>query len=402
MAETDDAGRGSTPVKMNPDEVQIYVKGILRDLREMGVLRTLFDSALSGADAVALLERVWTTLDIPTGPLIGVGGVAATPKGPLVTIHGVNDSEQARSLLIALADGIANEGVGGALRAVPQLWTPVHNPDAALFGVVAGVCLKGHYDPLRPTYWIPALGSVEAVVEAALEWCQIPGGKNYACAASSNIECSTEQRRALVSTSLGWGSTTTLVSALSPDQIRTVEFGYEGTVYFGRLDPDNSWEPAVADLTRVLASVADHVQYGVIRRARIVQGLWDEFLAQRWPSISRLPGGVPRGGRTVVHHTLPEAHGVQLLGPDHILPSTLPEHWSSTRAGLDSMLLAHLHPAAWFEGSVEAWYGGLAPDSLTLQEARADLEPLLLTDERAQEAYTERFSLALPPQIRLP
>lgn len=402
MAETDDAGRGSTPVKMNPDEVQIYVKGILRDLREMGVLRTLFDSPLSGADAVALLERVWTTLEIPTGPLIGVGGVAATPKGPLVTVHGLNDPQQARSLLLALADGIANEGVGGALRAVPQLWTPLNNPDAALFGVVAGVCLKGHSDPQRPTYWIPAQGSLEAVIEAALEWCQIPEAKNYACAAWSNIECSTEQRRALVSTSLGWGSTTTLVSARSPDEIRNVSFGYEGTVYFGRLDPDNSWEPAVADLTRVLTSLADHVQYGVIRRARLEQAIWDEFLAQRWPSSSPLPGGVPMGSRTVAHHTLPDAHGVQLLGPDHKLPSPLPEHWTNTSAGRDSMLLAHLHPAAWFEGTVEAWYGNLAPDSLTLQQARADLEPLLLTDERAQEAQRQKYSQALPPQIRLP
>lgn len=402
MAETEDAGREAPPVMMNPAEVQIYVKGILRDLREMGVLRTLFDSPLSSADAVALLERVWTTLDVPAGPLIGVGGVAATPKGPVVTIHGLNDPEQARSLLLALADGIGNEGVGGALRAVPVFWTPVHNPDAALFGVVAGVGLKGHYDPQRPTFWIPAPGSLEAVMEVALGWCQIPGGKDYACAAWSNIECSTEQRRALVRTSLGWGSTTTLVSALSPDEIRIVEFGYEGTVYFGRLDPDDKWEPAVADLAGVLPSLADHVQYGVIRRACIVQGVWDEFLAQRWPSSSPLLEEIPRGGRTVVHHTLPDAHGVQLLGPDHKLPSALSEHWSITPAGRDSTLLTHLHPAAWYDGSVEAWSRGLAPDPLTLQQARADLGSLLLTDERAQEAHRERFSLALPPQIRLP
>lgn len=387
---------------LNTEEVQIYVKGILRDLREMGVLRTLFDSALSSADAVALLERVWTTLDVPAGPLIGVGGVAATPKGPVVTIHGLNNPQQARTLLLALADGIANEGVGGALRAVPTFATPVDNPDAALFGVVAGICLKGHYDPQRPRYWIPAPGSLEAVMDAALEWCQIPGGKNYACAAWSTVECSTEQRRALVSTSLGWESTTTLVSARSTDEIRIVDFGYEGTVYFGRLDPGNSWEPAVADLTRVLESVADNVQYGVVRRARLGQGLWDEFLAQRWPPSSPQPGWVPRLGRTVVHHTLPDAHGVQLLGPDHKLPSSLPEHWTVTPVGRDSRLLTHLDPAAWYEGSVEAWYANLAPDLETLQQARADLAPLLLTNELAEEAHKEMFSQALATQFPLP
>lgn len=344
----------------NSDEVQIYVKGILRGLGEMGVLRALFDSVLSNDDAVARLERVWSTLDVPTGPLVGAGGVAATPKGPLVTVHGLNDPQQARSLLFALADGIANEGVGGALRAVPQVWTPLNNPDAALFGVVAGVCLKGHYDPQRPVNWIPAPGSLEAVVGEALEWCEIPGGKTFACASWSNIECSTEQRRALVSTSLGWDSITTLVSTRSPEEIRSVSFGYEGTVFFGRLDPDDSWEPAVGDLTRVLASLADHVQYGVIRRARIEQGLWDEFIVQRWPSSSPLLEELPRGGRTVVHHTLPDAHGVQLLSPDHKLPSPLPRHWSITPVGRDSTLLTDSQPAAWYEGSVEAWYA-LAP-----------------------------------------
>jgi hypothetical protein len=236
----------------------------------------------------------------------------------------------------------------------------------------------------------------------SLEWCQISGGRNYACAAWSNIECGKEQRRALVRTSLGLDSITTLVCARSTDEIRIVNFGYEGTAYFGRLDPDDSWETAVADLTHILESVAGNVQYGVIRRARLGQGLWDEFLAQRWPSSSPRPGGVPRRGRTIVHHTLPDAHGVQLLGPDHKLPSPLPEQWSITPAGHGSTLLTHSDPAAWFNGSVEAWYGGLAPDPRTLQHARADLEPLLLTDERAQEARRERFALTLPPQIRLP
>ena len=352
MTETEDAGRGSSPEKMLPDAVQIYSDGILRDWREMSVLRTLFDSPLPSADAVALLERVWTALDVPTGSLIGVGGVAASPKGPLITIHGLKDLHQARTVLLALTEGIASEGVGGVLRAIPTFATPVDNPDAALFGVVAGVCLKGHYDPHHPMYWIPAPGSVEAVMDAALEWCQISGGKDYACGAWSNIECTTEQRRALVSTSLGWDSITTLVSARGSDDIRIVNFGYEGTLYFGRLDPDDSWEPAVNDLTHVLTSVADHVQYGVLRRARLGQGLWDEFLAQRWPSSSPRLGGVPRRGRTVVHHTLPDAHGVQLLGPDHKLPSPLPEHWRITPAGCDSRLLTHLNPAAWYEGTV--------------------------------------------------
>lgn len=113
-------------------------------------------------------------------------------------------------------------------------------------------------------------------------------------------------------------------------------------------------------------------------------------------------GGVPRGGRTIVHHKLPDAHGVQPLGPGHKLPSPPPEHWSVTPAGLDATLLTHLDPAAWYEGSVAAWYANLAPDPQTLQQARADLESLLLTDEGAQEAHRERFALARPPQLRLP
>jgi hypothetical protein len=101
------------------DEVHTYVQGILRDLAKLGVLQVIFESDLPLADAGTMLGRVWQRLDVPVDPLIGQGGVAATPKGPVITVHGLKSREQATDLLKRLAEGIAAEGKGGAYPGFP-------------------------------------------------------------------------------------------------------------------------------------------------------------------------------------------------------------------------------------------------------------------------------------------
>lgn len=378
------------------DEVHTYVQGILRDLARLGVLQVLFESDLPLADAVTLMERVWQRLDVPVDPLIGQGGVAATPKGPVITVHGLESTEQATDLLKRLPEAIAAERVGGSLRPIPRISTPVRSADAELFGVVAGMCVEGHADPVRPTIWVPAPGAMEALIETALDWCMIPKGTHYVRAAMASFKCTTDQRRELVTTGLSSESATSLTCAAGPDEIRNVSFGYEGTVYFGRLDPQNSWEPALSDLTDVVTSLADHLQYAAIRRSRLEKAQWFNFLDHWWPERPYLEYGMSQCGRVVADTYVPDAFGAQLLGPGHKLPP-LSEQWRSRPVGSDSTLLTHTDPTAWYEGAV-----GSVPNPQILEQARRELAPLLLTDKRAQEGHKQQFAQAPPPRLRLP
>ena len=378
------------------DEVHTYIQGILRNLAKLGVLQVIFESDLPLADAVTLIERVWQRLDVPVDPLIGQGGVAASPKGPVITVHGLKSKEQATDLLKRLAEGIAAEGKGGSLRPIARISTPVRSASAQLFGVVAGLCVEGHADPVRPTVWVPAPGAMEALIETALDWCMITGGTHYVSVAMASYKCTADQRRALVITGLSSDSATSLTCTAGPEEIRYVSFGYEGTVYFGRLDPQNSWEPALSDLTDVVASLADHLQYAAIRRSRLQKAQWFNFLDHWWPERPYLEYGMSQAGRVVADTYIPDAFGAQLLGPGHKLPP-LSEQWHSRPVGSDSTLLTHTDPKAWYEGAV-----GSVPDTQILKQARRELAPLLLTDERAQAGHKQQFAHAPPPRLRLP
>lgn len=347
-----------------------------------------------------MMERVWQRSDVSVDPLIGQGGIAASPMGPVITVHGLESREQAADLLKRLSEAMAAERIGGSLRPIPRISSPVISSDAPLFGIVAGMTTAGHADPVRPAVWIAAAGAMEALIETALDWCTLPGGTHYIHVGLANVTCTVEQRRGLLTTGLSSESATSLTCAAGAEEIRNVVFGYEGTVYFGRLDPQYAWKSALPDLTDVVTSLADHLQYAAIRRSRLQKALWSDFMDHWWPQRAYLAYGRSQG-RFVADTCCSDAFGAQLLGPGHKLPP-LSEKWRSRPVGSRSTLLIHTDAMAWFDGGSEDGYKSVLPEPTTLEHARLELAPLLLTDERASEAHKQKFAQAPPPRVRLP
>ncbi|MCA4135729.1 hypothetical protein, partial [Arthrobacter sp. M4] len=257
------------------DKVLIYAKGIISEWREMGTLRMLYQSPLDPQEAQEILTKTRDTLDLPTGPRIAPGGVAASPRGPVLTIHGVEQPEEADKILDDLGDALAAAGGFGTIRAVPLQRNPVDYTDVKLVGFTAGFCIEGHMDPQEPTVWLSRPETMEPVIEKALQWCVLAKGTYYVSSGWSTVRCTLEQCRDLLLTGMGLGTSARIACATREGLIRTVDFGYTGTVFFARLDPEDVWEPAVLDLTKVLASLASQIQYGAIKRTQLGAQLWD-------------------------------------------------------------------------------------------------------------------------------
>lgn len=371
------------------DKLQVYDKGIIRNWREMRTLRMVFQSPLSPAEAAALLEQVRSSLDLPAGPKVGPGGVALSPKGPVLTIHGVTTAEEADRILDDLGEALAGAGGSGSIRAVPQQRTPVDNPDVRMVGLTAGFCIEGHTDPQEPMDWINAPETMEAIIEKALQWFVMPGGTYYVSSGWSHVRCTLEQCRDLLITGMGIGiHSARIVCATDDGRIRSVAFGFTGTVFFARLDPEDVWEPAVNDLTEVLASLSGQIQYGAIKRTALGTLRWDWFTDYEWPARQYLMRGKSEAGRSIVETYVPEAFGVQLLGPRHSLPDST--QWLRQPVDSGRVLLIHRDLPAWFSGPL--------PDETTLARARDDLAPMLLTNEVADEAWKQRWAGAPTPQ----
>ncbi|MCA4135749.1 hypothetical protein [Arthrobacter sp. M4] len=120
-----------------------------------------------------------------------------------------------------------------------------------------------------------------------------------------------------------------------------------------------------------------------------VAGDRDWFTDYEWPERPYLMRGKSQAGRTIAETYVPDAFGVQLIGPRHRIPSGS-NQWRQEPAPGNRTLLIHRDPAAWFAGPL--------PEPLTLERAREDLAPILLTNEIADDAWKQRWAAAPPRQ----
>ncbi|MGY3378840.1 hypothetical protein ACVWYS_000797 [Arthrobacter sp. TE12231] len=360
------------------ESIRLFAKPIVRSWAKIGVLRAYFESELPEAAAVEVLERARASLELPAAGT-GLGGVAPCPLGTVVAIHGVASAAEARGLLAALASGLEAQGIHGSLQPPPDEDPLVGDPGLDMFGFTAGVCLPGQTGPEKISRRIVPPEVLDAVIDTALEWCRLPSGTHYVGTAWSYVKCTAEQRKALLATGTTPINLDSTARVTGPDEIRSVKFGDRGTVYFGRLDPDRRWEPAVADLTELLASLADQAEYGCIKRSRLGTALWDVFHDYDWPARPHLR--YASVGRVLMKSLVPGAFGVQLLGPGHRLPAPLAPIWKAEPAGAASTILQHTDLPAWFEGPL--------PEPETLEEARRSINPLLMTTAQAEEVRSK-------------
>lgn len=77
-----------------------------------------------------------------------------------------------------------------------------------------------------------------------------------------------------------------------------------------------------------------------------------------------------------------DAYGVQVLTDEHLQRATDLSRWRSESLGDDRHLIAH--------PQLDRWFAAPEPDPDLLQRARADLGPLIVTDDDILQAIRTR------------
>jgi hypothetical protein len=70
---------------------------------------------------------------------------------------------------------------------------------------------------------------------------------------------------------------------------------------------------------------------------------------------------------------VPDAHGILVLTSEHLAKARDPSDWRLEDLGDDRTLVVHRDPAAWFADVV--------PDLAVLAKARADLGPMIVSED---------------------
>lgn len=164
----------------------------------------------------------------------------------------------------------------------------------------------------------------------------------------SQFKCTEEERRDLLVAAYGASPAAALTCATGPDEARRVAIRNDGFLTFERRLPTSVWEEVVGDLTGVLEAMADHAQYGMIKRTRMPGFTWQALIDLGWPERPHLHTS-SMWGQELMSELVPDAFAVQPLSGTHVLPAR-EGLWDVRPAGRSSVILTHTDLPAWFDG----------------------------------------------------
>lgn len=373
-------------------ELSVSEKAIMHQWGESyGTLHLLLRSDLPADKAAACLRKARADLNLPRRWGTDLGGLAATPKGPVLILHGLTERREVVDVVRQVAENLRKQGVTGRLMSWGFQASPVDNPLLTLHSVAAGISLRGSesYDPPVPGvprarieyHWDIDSAMLTVVLDYALQWCRLPAGTHFVSSGLSQFKCTEEARRELWTAAYGANIAAALTCATGPDNARCVAITNDGFLTFERRLPSGGWDDAVDDLTGVLEAMADYAQYGMIKRTRMPGFAWQTLIEFDWPERPHLYTSA-MWGQALMSERVPDAFGVQLLSKTHELPDG-DGLWDVRPAGRSSVILTHTDLTAWFDD--------LLPRQEVLDGGRRSLSHLLMTDAMLREKKADFF-----------
>jgi hypothetical protein len=148
------------------------------------------------------------------------------------------------------------------------------------------------------------------------------------------------------------------------------------------------WVDAARELTDLLRATSGDVVYAFVKRGSFPHmAELGNSLEHDWPE---LPSRLSQLGEPFEDQYVPDAFGIQLLGPGFADRLPTGPHWLQTPLDSDRTLVEHRDLDAWLRGPrlEEALMGVSPPDGELVAAARADFASLLFSDEIANDVRT--------------
>lgn len=345
------------------------------------MLRSDVDLATAFAAMSAVSDRV---SDRPDDP-IEMWRPAALPFG--VGLFVVMDPPQYDAVLDGLVAGLEAEGISGVLTSHGSGVDAPHPLAAQRRGVTTElitcrVSLVGQ--PAPPRSWRVDGQVIDTVVSALVRWCLDgdPARELHYSGAGFSITTDGDEAVRLLSLQLrnDPSEACSVACALASEAVREVDFsmwnGYVALMSAPRGPMGDRWREHVDAVVDGLSLVAGPARYAMVRRGSTWRRLASaDVLARDWVAMPHLtrPQRLLTRALVLEDHRVPDAFGIQLLGPGHAASVPSSGDWTRTVVAGDRVLLKHRDPAA--------WYARPRPDEATLRAARVDLGPLLMDDD---------------------
>ena len=372
--------------------VTVDERGALRSVRESidGSLILRLETSEDPEVAFQSIQEAYASVSALLLAPLSQAPAARTSLGPVLIIDELRDHKRVPSVLQGLADSLARSGIQGYLRAdrlerVGPGGLQDYGCLTAAFSPIGSPRLKqppvGRDRRVGDLQWRISPKSFDKILQHALDWCALEGGKHYFEMGMHRFSCPLTDRQDLVSTAYRSRGQASIISFRGLGMVRKVDFSEDGYVLYQERDNSLSPQRAVQNLTAVLTDLADELQYGLIKGGYWNSGTFGPLLDYKWPEFEG-PHALARYAHPVLDRCVHDACGVQVLGPQHNR-KLFPPEWQLTPVGSDRILAVHPD----FNG----WFGAEYPNPQLVASGRQYLREMLFTNALGMDLLRATF-----------
>lgn len=333
------------------------------------------------------------------------------PQGVLLRVdEGPDDFE---GLLQGIAQGLQARGIDGEFDLYEPEGVPELPEQVDLFECHLRVRGKRVRRPKSGYDWKPDPEALANAAEAGIAWCRgndphLPLSLVVSLLPPSVLGANDDVhgylREAIEGTSMSGGGVVQLTSA-APDRFRT----FAVTAWTGRVGlieggaaAKEDWQSSVRHLTKAMGASGPWTVYGFLKRGSLrISAVLGMSLPSDWLDIPHM-NALVQEREAFEDQFVPDAFGAQLLSAGHSEHIPDGPDWRVEPLASGRVLVEHVDPAVWFDGSLvrfgghpNPYYNPFPPTPAVLARAREDFDPILYKDGRppahAKELGDRRF-----------
>ena len=309
-----------------------------------------------------------------------------------------------RDMLRVLAEDLSRGGHSGVVSVAKTDSKKLRLPDPGVPALTAGFTLNldpKRVEALRGTFsrsgWNADMEATRQVLDVLLNWVSDgPGSLAYVTGARPKALPDQDTGRALILAELDRDERGVGVVTLHPGGFRRVYFESMGHVLVEIAGDSENWQAHVAGFADLMRRAEPWLRYGMVKRALAAQcgygGLMGSVPAV--PSLT-VTGKSALTTPTMEEHLVPDAFGLQMLGPGHLAQHPDLSRWNVEEVGA-KVLVSARDIAAWFapleiDVTLDAlwdprpWIQAATPHARQLADARADFARMIMTDKSFDE-----------------
>ncbi|WP_052667454.1 hypothetical protein [Nitriliruptor alkaliphilus] len=167
-------------------------------------------------------------------------------------------------------------------------------------------------------------------------------------------------------------ASTLALTRIGPDgSVHRMSVGNLGHVVYELVDPAQERVATAQRLSEVLVDHAPMLEYGLVRLGLTPMVGWHRLVDHLLPRLPHRRGSYSRRVRHLEPSRVPDAYGIQLLSDQHLAGGPDLTGWEvgQVTEGMYLVTAPDLH----------AWFDHDQPDEGTLERARQNFAPLILT-----------------------